>query len=55
MKEVGDTDQKMGILKLHEDDQIEIIKHPTLPEGQTYHKSALAHLINSTKLYWKGK
>ena len=54
MKHRGDTDRKMGILQLHEDDQVEIIKHPSLPEGATYHKSTLMHLITSAKTHWKG-
>ena len=49
MKERGDFDEIWGILKLHDDDQVEIVKHPTLPEGQTYHKSTLGHLISTTK------
>ena len=49
MKERGDMDKAWGILKIHEDDMVEIIKHPTLPEGQKYHKSTLGHLIQSTK------
>ena len=49
MKERGDLDKKWGILKVHEDDMVEIIKHPTLPEGEKYHKSTLSHLILTTK------
>ena len=49
MKERGDFERKWGILKLHDDDMVEIIKHPTLPEGEKYHKSTLMHLISTTK------
>ena len=38
MKERGDLDKKWGILKVHEDDMVEIIKHPTLPEGEKTNK-----------------
>jgi hypothetical protein len=49
MKERGDSNETWGILKIHKDDQVEIVKHPTLPEGQTYHRSTLMHLIATTQ------
>ena len=54
MKERGDKDEKWGILEWHNDD-IVVIKHPSITEGQTFHKSHLRHLIASTKSEMKRK
>lgn len=50
VKERGDVSEKMGILKISDDNRvIEIVKHPSLKEGVTYHISTLQHLITSMR------
>jgi len=54
LKERGDTDKKLGILKIAEDEKtVEIIKHPVFEEGDVYPFSMLTHLIHSARRYGK--
>lgn len=56
LKERGDTDEKMGIFKLHDNlNDVEIIKHPTIPEGEVHHISHLRSLVMSAKSQYKRK
>jgi hypothetical protein len=50
VKERGDIDKKLGILKISDDGRkVEIVKHPVFKEGETYHISTLQHLITSIR------
>ena len=50
LKERGDTNQKLGILKISDDSKsFEVVKHPNFEEGEEYHISMLKHLILSVE------
>lgn len=56
LKERGDVREKIGIFKLHDNlNDVEIIKHPTIPEGEVHHISHLRSLILSAKSQHKRK
>lgn len=54
MKERGDVDEKWGILQ-YEGNDVKVVKHPSIPEGQIFHESHLKHLISTTKSEMEGK
>lgn len=50
LKERGDVKEKLGILKISDDNTlIEIVKHRKFKEGDTFHISKLQQLITSVR------